>query len=96
MIEREGCRTAGNSSSILLGAFFAWKKFLYVFSVDKELSVVETWEGKVFVGGAKAVIPRSSTPGCFLKMNKIANVSRLFDFLQLLAPLLTIATSLQF
>lgn len=72
------------------------KKFLYVFSVDKELSVVETWEGKSVCGGAKVVIPRSSTPGCFLKMNKIANVSRLFDFLQLLAPLLTVATSLQF
>lgn len=41
------------------------KKFLYVFSVDKELSVVETWEGKSVCGGAKAVIPRSSTPGCF-------------------------------
>ena len=72
------------------------KKFLYVFSVDKELSVVETWEGKSVCGGAKVVITRSSTPGCFLKMNKIANVSRLFDFLQLLAPLLTVATSLQF
>lgn len=41
------------------------KKFLYVFSVDKELSVVETWEGKSVCGGAKAVITRSSTPGCF-------------------------------
>ena len=59
-----------------------------MFSVDKELSVVETWEEKSVCGGAKAVIPRSSTPGCSLKMNKIANVSRLFDFLQLLAPLL--------
>ena len=72
------------------------KKFLYVFLVDKELSAVETWEGKSVCGGAKAVIPRSSIPGCFLKMNKIANVSRLFDFLQFLAPLLTVATSLQF
>ena len=67
MIEREGCRTAGNSSSILLGAFFAWKKFLYVFSVDKELSVVETWEGKVFVGGSEGSNSTVKYTGVFFK-----------------------------
>lgn len=64
MIER------GLPQVILPAIYFALlssleKKFLYVFSVDKELSVVETWEGKSVCGGAKAVIPRSSTPGCF-------------------------------
>lgn len=65
--DRARAAAGHGSSSNLFGAFFAWKKFLYVFSVDKELSLVETWKGKSVCGGSEGSNSTVKHTGVFFK-----------------------------